>query len=382
MIAALSSGPADTEAIRLMIAGGGTGGHLYMGIALARELQSRHPSHEAVFVGTQRGLEARIVPGEGFRLETISSAGLKGIGVLHAARNFMIIPKSLYQSRRLIRQSGPRVVVGVGGYASGPVVLAAWWLGRPTLIIEPNAYPGLTNRWLARVVDRAALAFPDRGGYFGSKAEVTGIPVRNEFFALPPRAHEPGRIRLLIYGGSQGSQALNRIVCQALPSLRDIGPSVSIVHQTGERQLEAVRRAYGDAGVQAEIRPFLTRIFEEFARADLIISRSGASTVAEITAAGKAAILVPFPGATDDHQVRNALSLEQQGAARMIREQEWDPGRLAREIRRYLGHPEEIAGMEAAARRLGRPGATGRIADIVEELALRRRAGAPEAYRN
>ena len=382
MDAARSAEAEDMEAIRVMIAGGGTGGHLYMGIALARELQRRHPGHEAVFVGTRRGLEARIVPGEGFRLETISSAGLKGMGALRAARNSMIIPRSLWQSRRLIRRCAPHVVVGVGGYASGPVVLAAWWLGCPTMIIEPNAYPGLANRWLARVIDRAALAFPDRGKYFGSKAEVTGIPVRNEFFALPPREHEPGRLRLLVYGGSQGSRALNRIVCEALPSLRDIGPSVNIVHQTGEKQLEAVRRAYEDAGVRGDVRPFLTRIFEEFARADLIVSRAGASTLAEITAAGRAAILVPFPGATDDHQVRNALSLEQQGAARMIREQEWDPGRLGREIRRYLVHPEEIAGMEEAARRLARPGATVRIADIVEELAGRTRARDVRTHRN
>jgi len=352
-----------------MIAGGGTGGHLYLGIAIARELQRRRSADDFLFVGTRRGLEARIVPQEGFRVEFIESAGLKRVGLLDSIRNFLLIPRSLLQARRLIRNFAPDIVVGVGGYSSGPVVLAAWWLGKPTLIMEPNAYPGLANRLLAAVVDRAAVALPDACRHFGKKAEVTGIPVRAEFLKLPERERRPGELSLLIYGGSQGSRALNSIVCSALPGLKQLGPGLRLVHQTGANELENVRRAYREAGVEAEVQAFFPRIFEQFRDADLILSRAGASTVAEVTAAGKAAILVPFPGAADDHQTRNARALEQHGAAKMIPENAWEPGRLARELACLMEHAGEIERMEEAARRLARPEATSRIADMIEELA-------------
>ncbi len=357
-----------------MIAGGGTGGHLYLGIALARELLRRDPGYGFLFVGTSRGLEARIVPQEGFRVEFIVSAGLKKVGTVGAARNFLLIPRSLLQARRLIRDFAPQVVVGVGGYSSGPVVLAGWWLGRPTLIMEPNAYPGLANRWLAPVVNRVALALPDAGKYFGRKAVVTGIPVREEFQKLPRHLRRAGELSLLIYGGSQGSRALNSIVCAALPELKGLGPCLRLAHQTGEMALEEVRHAYRNAGVEGEVQPFFPRIYEQFGEADLILARAGASTVAEVTAAGKAAILVPFPGAADDHQTRNARALAERGAARLIPEGDWHPGRLARELRHYMDHGDEIEKMEESARSLARPGAARQIADMVEELA----AGARE----
>ncbi len=354
---------------KVMIAGGGTGGHLYPGIAVANELRRRHQECEVLFVGTRRGLEARIVPQEGYRVEFIVSAGLNRMGMVETVRNLCMVPRSLLQARRLIRGYRPDLVMGVGGYSSGPVVLAAWWLGRPTLIMEPNAYPGLANRWLAPVVDRAALALPDAGRFFGKKSEVTGIPVREEFLRLPRRVRYPGELSLLVYGGSQGSRPLNAIVCAALRDLKEFGPRVRITHQTGEKELEAVRRAYQESGIAGEVQAFFPRIYEQFANADLILARAGASTVAELTAAGKAAILVPFPGAADDHQTRNALALERHGAARMIPESAWPPGRLAGELRHFLEHPEEMEGMAEAARRLARPGATSRIADLVEELA-------------
>ncbi len=342
---------------------------MYLGIALARELQQRNPACDILFVGTRRGLEARIVPQEGLRVEFIHSAGLKRLGILEAARNFLLIPRSLWQARRLIRSFGPEVVVGVGGYASGPVVLAAWWLGRPTLILEPNAYPGLANRLLAPVVDGAALALPDAGKHFGKKAVVTGIPVRSEFQQLPRRDRSAGRgLNVLIYGGSQGSRALNTLVCAALRELKMLGPELRLVHQTGEKYLEEVRSAYREAGVEGEVEAFFPRIYRQFENADLILSRAGASTVAELTAAGKAAILVPFPGASDDHQTRNARALEMHGAARMIPEDRWQPGRLASEFRYFLDHPEEIERMEEAARRLARPEAAQRIADMIAQI--------------
>lgn len=352
----------------MVFAGGGTGGHLYIGIALARELQRRNPACELLFIGTRRGLEARIVLQEGFRVAFIESAGLKRVGRWAAVRNFSLIPKSLWQARQLLRGRAPGVVVGVGGYSSGPVVLAAWWLGRPTLVVEPNAYPGLANRWLARVVDCAALALPDAVRHFGKKAVVTGIPVRQEFLQLPRRVRRAGELSLLIYGGSQGSRALNGIVCTALPALRELGTGLRLTHQTGEQFLEKVRRAYQEAGVTGEVAAFFPRIYEQFGNADLILARAGAGTVAEITAAGKAAILVPFPGAADDHQTRNARALEERGAARVIPESQWRPGRLADELRSFLDHADDIGRMEEAARSLARPDATQRIADLIGRL--------------
>ncbi|MBZ5498234.1 MAG: undecaprenyldiphospho-muramoylpentapeptide beta-N-acetylglucosaminyltransferase [Acidobacteriia bacterium] len=352
-----------------MIAGGGTGGHVYLGVALARELQRRNSASDFLFVGTRRGLEARIVPQESFRVEFIESAGLKRVGRLESVRNFLLIPQSLLQARRLIRRFAPDIVVGVGGYSSGPVVLAAWWLGKPTLIVEPNAYPGLANRLLAPFIDCAALALPDAGRFFGKKAEVTGIPVREEFLRLPQRVRHAGELCLLIYGGSQGSRALNSIVCAALFDLKQLGPGLHLIHQTGEKALEEVRRAYHEAGVEGEVQAFFPRIFQQFGEADLLLARAGASTVAEVTAAGKAAILVPFPGATDDHQTRNARALEQHGAAKVIPESQWQPGLLARELRYYMERAGEVERMQEAARRLAKPEATRRIADLIEQLA-------------
>jgi len=355
--------------MRVMIAGGGTGGHIYIGVALAREVKRRDSSSEFLFVGTRRGLESRIVPQEGFRLEFIDSAGLKGVSLTRAVRSALLMPQGIVQSGRLVRDFAPDVVIGLGGYSSGPVLLASWLRRKPTLIVEPNAYPGLTNRWLALLVDRAVLALPDRGGHFRGKGVVTGIPVRPEFGSLPVREHRSGSLTLLVYGGSQGSHALNTVVCAALEELKKMSPALRIIHQTGERELEPVQRAYQEARVEADVRAFLPRIYQEFAAADLLLSRAGAGTIAEITVAGKAAILVPFPAATDDHQTRNARALEESGAARMIPEAELTPDRLAAEIRDFLHHPERLTRMEEAARRLGKPDATGRIADLLMELA-------------
>ena len=358
--------------LRVVFAGGGTGGHVYLGIALARELLSRDSGREMLFIGTERGMESRILPSEGFRVAFIVSRGLKRVGVADLFRNLFLIPGSLLQSRRLLSGFRPDAVVGVGGYSSGPVVLAAWLLRLPTMIVEPNAYPGLTNRLLARFIDRAALAMPAAGGCFGSRGVVTGIPVRPEFRSMPDRDHGPGSITVLVYGGSQGSHALNSILCDALPALKQLGPGLKVIHQTGDREIEVVRSAYAQSGVDADVRPFLPRIYEEYAEADLIISRAGAGTVAEITAAGRAAILVPFPGAADDHQTRNASALAEAGAAVQIAESDLRSGRLAEEVRQLMEHPEKLRKMEAASRSLAKPDAAARIADLIEGLASRR----------
>ena len=355
--------------MKVLIAGGGTGGHIYIGIALARELQRRNEANDFLFVGTRRGLESRIVPQEGFRLEYIDSAGMKGVGIKKLLRGLRLIPQSLLQSRRHVLNHAPDVVVGVGGYSSGPVVLAASWMKKPTLIVEPNAYPGLTNRILARVVDRAAIALPETAGYFRGKGVLTGIPVRREFQNVPRKQRRRGELVVLIYGGSQGSHALNLAVCRDLEAFKARTPGLRIIHQTGETDLAMVHKAYMEAGMEADIRAFLPRIYEEFAAADLIISRAGASTVAELTVAGKAAVLVPFPGATDDHQKKNARALEKMGAARVILQDDLIAGRLASEIGRYLDHPDELQNMEEAARKIGKPDAAVRIADEVIRLA-------------
>jgi len=356
--------------MRLLIAGGGTGGHIYIGIAIARELRRRDAASEVLFVGTRRGLESRIVPGEGFQLEYIESTGLKRVGAANLARGLLLLPRSLIQSYRVVGSYRPNVAVGVGGFSSGPAVLAAWLRSVPTLVVEPNAYPGLANRWLAHVVDRAAIALEEAAPFFRGKAVLTGIPVRSEFKEIAgarPRAREG--LRALVYGGSQGSHALNMAICNALPELAALGPALRLTHQTGERELAEVRRAYREAGVEADIRPFLPRIYEELADADLVVSRAGAGTVAELTVAAKPALLVPFPGAADDHQTANAEALRSAGAAILIPERELTPKRLASELRFFLDHPEELERMSAASKELARPDAAERIVDLIAELA-------------
>jgi UDP-N-acetylglucosamine--N-acetylmuramyl-(pentapeptide) pyrophosphoryl-undecaprenol N-acetylglucosamine transferase len=354
--------------LKVMFAGGGTGGHLYIGIALAHELRRRDATCDFVFVGTRHGLESQIVPQEGFELDFIVSAGLKGMGKLEFLHNLSLIPRSLWQSRRVIRNHAPAVVVGVGGYASGPIVLAAWWLGKPTLVVEPNAQPGLTNRILSRVVDRAALAMPDKDKYFGHKGSVTGIPVREEFIHISTSGRNPGHLRVLIFGGSQGSRVLNSAVCRALPKLKELGDRLHLTHQTGDKDFESVRRAYSDAGLLGDVRAFLPKIYQEMAQADLVVCRAGAGTIAEITTAGKAAILVPFARAADDHQTKNAQALEQCGAAKTIPEEELEPTRLAEEFKYFADHHEVIHRMEKASRKLAKPAAARRIADLIVSL--------------
>jgi UDP-N-acetylglucosamine--N-acetylmuramyl-(pentapeptide) pyrophosphoryl-undecaprenol N-acetylglucosamine transferase len=360
--------------LRVVIAGGGTGGHVFIGVAIARELLSRNPHHRVLFVGTRKGLEATLVPREGFDLAFIESAGLKGMSRVSLVKNALLIPGGILHSRRLLSGFRPDAAVGVGGYSSGPAVLAAWTLGVPSMIVEPNAWPGLANRWLKPFVKLAAVALPEAAIRIGRKAVVTGIPVRPEFAAIPPAKPHAGRLTLLVYGGSQGSHSLNTIVCDALPDLKHLLPGLRIIHQTGARELEAVRTAYAAAGVEADVKDFLHRIYEELAQADIVLSRAGAGTVAELAAAGRAAILVPFPHAADDHQTKNARALERVGAAKLIPESGWTPGRLASEVSRLMESPEELRRMGEAARKAGKLDGAARIVDLVCKIALDREA--------
>jgi len=369
-----SSLPKPAKPLRILLAGGGTGGHIYPGIAIAREIRRRHPAVELLFVGTERGLEMKIVPAEGFRLETITISGLKGTGLLKQLKSLLAIPKSLLDARRILQRFQPSVVVGVGGYSSGPPVLMAALMGIPAMLQEQNALPGLTNRLLARVARKVATAFRECEAYFGSKAVLTGNPVRADF------SHVPGRsgtdpFTLLVFGGSQGAQPINQSVIEAVAILKPQIQELKVIHQTGEREHPRIKQAYEAMKMDADVRPFFGDIPKQFAAADLLVCRAGATTLAELTVSGKAAILVPFPQAADDHQRRNAEALSQAGAAEVILQKDLNGPALAARIRYYFEHREELRRMEHSSRTLGRPDATERIVDLVEELGGLRPAG-------
>ncbi len=353
--------------LRVLIAGGGTGGHVYPGIAIGKEIKSRHPQAELLFVGTERGLEARIVPREGFELRTITVAGLKGVGIQQRLRGLLSIPRGLWESRRIIREFRPDVVVGVGGYSSGPPVLLAALTGTPTLLQEQNAQPGMTNRLLARFSSRVATAFEECTSFFGEKAVLTGNPVRGDFKTIRPKRGS-GPFVLLIFGGSQGARAINDAMLEALSRLQPIFPGIFFIHQTGPKDFERVSTSYRTLEAPSDVRPFFDDMPEQFAKADLLLCRSGAATLAEITVAGKAAILIPFPAATDNHQQRNAEALVNAHAAEMILQRDLTGEKLAGRIKYFASHRDELHQMEKHSLRLGRPNSTERIVDLLEEL--------------
>jgi UDP-N-acetylglucosamine--N-acetylmuramyl-(pentapeptide) pyrophosphoryl-undecaprenol N-acetylglucosamine transferase len=358
----------DDKPLRVLIAGGGTGGHVYPGIAIAREICRRHPDAAILFVGTERGLESRIVPQEGFQLATITVFGLKGIRGAARLKGFLAIPKALVDSFRLLRKFRPHVVLGVGGYSSGPPLLVASLLGVPAMLQEPNAYPGITNRLLARLVKRVATAFVECERFFGKKAVLTGNPVRLEFRQLLERPVSE-LFTVLIFGGSQGAQAINQAMAEALAGLKNSMPNLRFIHQTGERDQGWLAQKYEEAGAQADVRPFFTDMPKQFEKADLIISRAGATTLAELTVAAKAAILIPFPGAADNHQQRNAEALQAAGGAEMILQRELNGAKLAERILFYSAHRDQVRAMSEKSGQQGRPQATEHIVDLVEGLA-------------
>lgn len=355
--------------MKVLIAAGGTGGHIYPGIAVAKALKRRDETSEVLFVGTARGLETRIVPENGFQLSLINSAGLKNVGLAGKFKGIAVLPKSFLEARRLLKEFRPDVVVGAGGYVSGPVLMMASLVGIPTLVMDSNALPGFTNRRLAMFVDKAALTFEEALPFFGSKGVVTGNPVRSEFFDIvEPESSE--KSHLLIFGGSQGSKAINDAMIAALPKL---GPNgLAITHQTGDADLERVREAYRASGREADVRPYISDIVSEFAKSDLIICRAGATTCAELAAAGKASIMIPLPTAADDHQRKNAEAMQNAGASRMILQKDLNGEVLAAEIERLTNSPETIGSMEAAAKKLSRKDAAEATVDLIEELAGRK----------
>jgi UDP-N-acetylglucosamine--N-acetylmuramyl-(pentapeptide) pyrophosphoryl-undecaprenol N-acetylglucosamine transferase len=351
----------------VLIAGGGTGGHLYPGLAVADELRRRRPDLPLQFVGTRAGLEATIVPRAGYPLRFIRVGGIAGKAWSVRLANALRIPVGTVQSMSLVMREGARVVVGVGGYASGPVVLAAKLLRRRTLVLEQNAAPGSTNRILAPLVDRVAVAFPGTARRLPGRVVVTGNPVRSGMDTVPDRRVAEVR-RLLIFGGSRGARGLNDAVMEALPRLEGWDIPLEILHQTGPADEERVRAAYGRTGLDAQVVPYIDDMAGAYAGADLVVCRAGATTVAELSAVGRAAIMVPLPHATGGHQEENAREMADCGAAILLCQSEAGAGRLAGLIHELLGDPRRRQQMEEAARGLGSPGAAAAVADIVLEL--------------
>ncbi|HJQ27092.1 MAG TPA: undecaprenyldiphospho-muramoylpentapeptide beta-N-acetylglucosaminyltransferase [Blastocatellia bacterium] len=355
--------------MKVIIAAGGTGGHIYPGVAIAREFKRRDEATEILFVGTPRGLESKIVPREGFALELIQVGALKGVSLFAKMKSLTGLPLSFVAARRILRRFKPNVVVGVGGYSSGPTLLMAALMRIPTMVVEPNAMPGFTNRVLARFVDAAALTFEDALKYFGKRGVVTGNPVRGDFAGLRPKARGE-RLHVLVFGGSQGAHAINVAMTEAARLLAPQRGRIAIVHQTGEKDYEMVERAYNETGLAgAEVKPFIHDMAARFEWADVLICRSGATTVAEVAAAGKAAVFVPFPFATDDHQRKNAEAFERVGAARMILQQDLTPARLAEALQQLIDDPGALDRMEAASRKLGRPDSAARAVDLATTVA-------------
>ncbi len=332
--------------LSVVIAGGGTGGHLYPGVAVARELQRQRPDTVVTFAGTARGIESRVVPREGFELDLIRSAGLKGKSMAARLKGVALLPLSALDAWRLLSRRRPRLVVGVGGYSSGPVVALAALRGIPTLLLEQNAVPGLTNRMLARVVRAAAVTYEQTLPYFRGKGFVAGNPVRAGFLQPASSSSAPrAALGVLIFGGSQGAHAINVACVEAAPKLAASARPLAVTHQTGESDVALVREGYERAGLAARVEPFLFEMHREMSAADLVVCRAGASTLAEVTAAGKPSILVPLPTATDDHQRQNARVLAEAGAAELIEQRELTrraAGRRDARARRRRGSPGRV----------------------------------------
>jgi len=360
--------------MRAAIVGGGTGGHIIPALAIARELRELY-SAEVIFVGTNRGIETRLVPPAGFELRLVQVGQLKGVTLARRARTLADIPRAVLACRRMFAEFRPQVVIGVGGYASGPGMLAALLMRIPTLAFEPNLVPGFANRVVARYVTAAAVHFEETKKFFRN-ARVTGVPVRHEFFKIAERKFSPPG-SLLVFGGSQGARILNQTMIDAIPKWRELG--LHIRHQTGERDFERVNAAYKEASFPAEVSRFIDDMPGAFAQADAALCRSGASTVAEITAAGKPAIFVPFALAADDHQLKNAEALESAGAARLIPESQLNPERLGAVVAETLSDPAALVRMAAKARSLAHPNAGKEIAELAMEVTGYRAQGTGKA---
>jgi UDP-N-acetylglucosamine--N-acetylmuramyl-(pentapeptide) pyrophosphoryl-undecaprenol N-acetylglucosamine transferase len=353
----------------IVMAGGGTGGHVMPLLAVARELQA--DGHQSVFIGTRNGFEARLVPPAGFPLEFIEIGGLNRVGMLRKLRSLAQLPFSVLRSMKLIEKHNASAVFSLGGYAAGPVVLAAMWRKSPLVVMEPNAVPGLTNRKIGRFVRRALLSFPDAARFFPpGKSEITGLPVRPEFFRIAPKQRD-AKLTVLITGGSQGSRTLNQAAAGSWSYFREARFPVRFIHQTGAAAHAVLAQKFAESGMEGNVAPFIDDMPAAFARADLVICRAGAGAVAELAAAGKPSILVPLPTAADQHQLRNAEAFQKAGASVLVLDSELDGGRLFEEVEKLRTHPELLHRMGERARTFAHPDAARRAANVLEEAFTR-----------
>lgn len=359
--------PVYSHCMRAILAGGGTGGHVIPALAIAQQLQKDYAA-EVLFVGTARGIENRLVPAAGFPLRLVQVGALKNVSLATRLKTSFDLPRAIWNSGRILSDFRPDIVIGVGGYASGPAMLAAVLRRIPTLVFEPNFVPGFANRLVAPLVSGAAVHFAETGRYF-RRCEVTGVPVREAFFRIANQNRENAKPTLLIFGGSQGAHAINQAVMDSVAELRRRVPGIHIVHQTGERDYNDVQAAYANLGDSAEVYRFIDDMPTLFARAGLLICRSGASTVAEVTAAGKPAVFVPFPRAADDHQKRNAEALERAGAAVMLEESRLNRESLVEAVGSLFKNPSRLKTMGHAAHKLSHPTAARDIAAMAGRLA-------------
>jgi UDP-N-acetylglucosamine--N-acetylmuramyl-(pentapeptide) pyrophosphoryl-undecaprenol N-acetylglucosamine transferase len=350
------------------MAGGGTGGHVIPALAVARELRER--GHEVYFVGTERGVENRMVPAEKFPLEYVQLGGLKNVSAMTKVSSSWGLIRSTWTQYRRFRARRPDAVFSIGGFVAGPPVLAAVFQGVPLVVMEPNAIPGFTNRHVARWVKRALVSFPETARYFPpGRSEVTGRPVREEFFAIRPKSPaDASTFTILITGGSQGSRTLNNAARASWPLFKSAGAQIRFIHQTGPAMLEELQRDFAQTDLDGEISAFISDMPAAFAQADLIICRSG-GTVSEIAAAGKPAVMIPFPFAADQHQLKNAEAFERAGAARMFLDQDWTGERMFTVISELIADRSRLAAMGEAARKLAKPGAARRAAEVLQEVA-------------
>lgn len=358
--------------MNIIIAGGGTGGHVYPGVAVARGLKRRLPDVRVVFVGTAEGIEAKVIPREGFEVRFIRSEGFVGYGIFRKLRSIIKMPMSFKDSFRILREIRPAVVLGVGGYSSGPLVSCAYLMGIPTMIHEQNSIPGSTNRILGRFVRVIAVTYHESMTFFpGHKTHLTGNPVREEIkmgdrdrgyriFGL-----DKGLFTIFVFGGSRGASHVNTAIIEALTYLRDYRERIQFLHQTGENDLDKVREMYRDHGFKGTVIPFIHNMADAYAVADLVVSRAGATTLAELTACGKASILIPYLFAAGNHQVANARRLWDMGAAQVILDNELDGKILSDRIKYILEEPDAINEMERISRSLGGYDATKKVIELM-----------------
>lgn len=351
--------------MRILITGGGTGGHLFPGIALADSLRQRFPGCEILFIGTKRQLDRDTLAGLDFRQESIACMGLKGMGLAHRLRSLASLPKAVLEACRIIKKFQPELVFGVGGYVTGPVLLAAKLLGIPACIHEQNSVPGLANRLTARFVDRIFVSIPGHYPFPPRKIVVSGNPVRKEILAAA--GHKQGcdkdrPLTLLVMGGSLGAHRINMLMLEAAAIIKErLNRPFRLIHQTGPADAEQVRAGYAAAGIETEVAPFFKDMAAVYAQADLAVARAGATSLAELAVMGRPALLIPYPYAADDHQAANASYYVAGGGAKMYREEELDAGRLAAAIMKLSANADELARMGAAMRRMAIPDAAEQI---------------------